>query len=120
MALYKAKQKPKALLKDLSVLLMPFAPHLAEEIWKALGGEGYASKAEWPSYDESLVKEDTVSIGVQVNGKMRGSIELSLEATEDQAVAAAKEIATVQNAIGEAEIRKVIYRAGKILNIIAK
>ena len=97
--LYKAKQKPKALLKDLSVLLMPFAPHLAEEIWKALGGEGYASKAEWPSYDESLVKEDTVSIGVQVNGKMRGSIELSLEATEDQAVAAAKEIATVQNAI---------------------
>ena len=118
--LYKAKQKPKALLKDLSVLLMPFAPHLAEEIWKALGGEGYASKAEWPSYDESLVKEDTVSIGVQVNGKMRGSIELSLEATEDQAVAAAKEIATVQNAIGEAEIRKVIYRAGKILNIIAK
>ncbi len=118
--LYKAKQKPKALLKDLSVLLMPFAPHLAEEIWKALGGEGYASKAEWPSYDESLVKEDTVSIGVQVNGKMRGSIELSLEATKDQAVAAAKEIATVQNAIGEAEIRKVIYRAGKILNIIAK
>ena len=118
--LYKAKQKPKALLKDLSVLLMPFAPHLAEEIWKALGGEGYVSKAEWPSYDESFVKEDTVSIGVQVNGKMRGSIELSLEATEDQAVAAAKEIATVQNAIGEAEIRKVIYRAGKILNIIAK
>lgn len=118
--LYKAKQKPKSLLKDLSVLLMPFAPHLAEEIWKALGGDGYASKAPWPEYDESLVKEDKVSIGVQVNGKMRGSIELSLEATEEEAIASAKEIATVLNAIGEAEIKKVIYRAGKILNIIAK
>lgn len=117
---YKSDVRPKSLVKDLSVLLMPFAPHLAEEIWLALGGEGYASLATWPEYDEAFCVEDKANIGVQVNGKMRGKIELSLEATEEEAVAAAKELPPVQNAIGEKEIFRVIYRAGKILNLIAK
>ena len=117
---YKADVRPRDLVKTLAVLLMPFAPHLAEEIWSALGEEGYVSLATWPSYEESLVKEDKASIGVQVNGKMRGSLELSLDASEEEAVSLAKEIMTVQNAIGDAKIVKVIYRPGKILNIIAK
>lgn len=117
---YKTDVRPKSLVKDLSILLMPFAPHLAEEIWSTLGGEGYVSQAPWPEYDEALCKEDKATIGVQVNGKMRGSLELSLEATEEEAVAAAKELSPVQNAIGDKEIFRVIYRAGKILNLIAK
>ena len=118
--LYKEKRRPRILIKDLCVLLMPFAPHLAEEIWHALGYEGFVSLAPWPSYREDLLIEDRVSIGVQVNGKMRGTIEIAPDASEEEAVQAARSLDTVDKAIGEASIAKVIYKAGKILNLIAK
>jgi leucyl-tRNA synthetase len=117
---YKTEVRPKELSKTLSVLLMPFAPHMAEEIWSALGGEGFASLAPWPEYDEAFVKEDSVSIGVQVNGKMRGSIDIAVDASEEDAVAKAKELSTVQNAIEGKEIFRIIYRQAKILNLIVK
>ena len=117
---YKSDVRPKELSKTLSVLLMPFAPHMAEEIWSALGGEGFASLAPWPEFDEALVKEDSVSIGVQVNGKMRGSIDIAVDASEEDAVTKAKELNTVQNAVEGKEIFRVIYRQGKILNLIVK
>ncbi len=117
---YKLNIKPKSLLKTLSQLLMPFAPHLSEEFWQALGGEGLAATATWPSFDASLVVDDTATIGVQVSGKMRGKLELSVDCSEEDAVKKAKEIASVRNAIEGKNIVKIIYRPGKILNIIAK
>ncbi len=118
--LYKTKCHSHEVLKTISQLLMPLAPHFAEELWSQLGGEGFVSTAKWPEYDENLVKDDTVEFGVQVNGKMRGSVALSLEASEEEALKAAKNIKAVENAIGDMAITKVIYKPGKILNIIVR
>jgi len=118
--LYKANVRPKALLRPLVQLLMPFAPHLSEELWEILGGTEFVSLAPWPKYDNKLVADDTVTIGVQVNGKMRGTIEIPLDASEEVAVKAAKALANVSTALGDKHPDKVIYKAGKILNLIVK
>jgi len=117
---YKANVKPKALLKPLTQLLMPYAPHLAEELWEKMGGEGFVSLAPWPKYDNKLVADDTVTMGVQVNGKMRGTIEIPVDASEEVATAAAKLVANVAAALGDKQPDKVIYKAGKILNLIVR
>ncbi len=117
---YKEGVKPKALLTTLSQLLMPFAPHISEEIWQKLGQDGLVAQSTWPTYNPDLIVDDVVTIGVQVSGKMRGKIEISVDCDESEAVAKAKEIHAVQNALDGKNIFKVIYKAGKILNIIAK
>lgn len=118
--MYKENSHSNQALEILIQLLTPFAPHLSEEIWSTMGKEGFVSLAPWPSYDEKLIGEDSVSIAVQVNGKKRGVIEVSKETEQDQAMEMAQEIEAVKNAIGDATIRKIIYVPGKILNVIAK
>jgi leucyl-tRNA synthetase len=118
--LYRLNQKPKATLKTLAQLMMPFAPHLAEEIWEKLGGEGFVSLAPWPKFDPTLCQDDVVTMGVQVNGKMRGTVEIAPDAAEADALKAALAVASVQNALGGKSPDKVIYKAGKILNLIVK
>lgn len=118
--LYKAECRSEEALKPLVQILAPFAPHLAEELWEKMGGEGLCSLAPWPKYDSTLVADDTVTIGVQVNGKMRGTIELSPTASEPEALAVAKEVANVASALAGKNPDKVIYKAGKILNLIVK
>lgn len=118
--LYKANIKPKNVLKTLAQLLMPFAPHFAEELWFGLGGAGYVSLAPWPTYQPELTIDDKMEMGVQVNGKMRGSILVSLSTSEVEAIALAKEINSVANALGSMALAKVIYKPGKILNLIVK
>jgi leucyl-tRNA synthetase len=117
--LYKSEDRPVSVLKTLSQLLAPFAPHISEELWSLMGGKGLVSLAPWPSFDPKLTIDDTISMGVQVNGKTRGSIEIPADASESIAVSAAQEISSVQNALNGLTIKKVIYKAGKILNIIA-
>lgn len=118
--LYRLNVKPKSVLKTLAQLMMPFAPHLAEEIWEKLGGEGFVSISTWPQFNPALCVDDVISMGVQVNGKMRGTVELAPDASEAVAVEAAKQLSTVQNALGGKPIDKIIYKAGKILNLIVK
>ncbi len=118
--LYRAEIKPKSTLKILAQLMMPFAPHIAEEIWEKLGGDGFVSLAAWPKYNPELVQDDVIVTAVQVLGKTRGTIELSLKATEQEAVELALSVGTVKSAIGEKKIDKVIYKPGKILNLIIK
>jgi leucyl-tRNA synthetase len=118
--LYKSNSRPWIVLKTLSQLLMPFAPHMAEEIWEKLGGSGYVSLATWPSYDPALVVDSDFEMGVQVNGKHRGSIKVTMDTNENDALNLAKQINSVANAIGSMAIAKVIYKPGKILNIIVK
>jgi leucyl-tRNA synthetase len=99
-------------------LLSPFAPHLAEELWEQLGNEySIFTKATWPKYDEKCLVADTITIAVQVNGKVRGTISLNLEANESEAMAAAKADEKINNRI-TGEPKKVIYVKGKILNIV--
>ena len=67
-------------------LLAPFAPHLAEELWEQVGEDGSVHEAEWPSYDESLLVLETVTLAVQINGKRRGEIILAPDAPEDEEI----------------------------------
>ncbi|MGZ3768795.1 MAG: leucine--tRNA ligase [Bdellovibrio sp.] len=118
--LYRAECRSEFALKPLVQILAPFAPHLAEELWEKMNGEGLCSLAPWPKYDSNLVADDTVTIGVQVNGKMRGTIEISANASEEEALTAAKDVAAVSSVLSGKSPDKVIYKAGRILNLIVK
>lgn len=119
---YKAGVRPLPLVKNLVQLLAPFAPHMCEELWKRLGGADKNNQlvalAPWPSFDSALTIDSTVTMGVQVNGKSRGTIEIGNDAPEIDAVAAAMALLTVSNAVGGKKLTKVIYKPGKILNLI--
>ena len=101
-------------------LMAPFAPHLAEEMWEAIGGEGMISTAQWPSYDEAKTVEATIEIGVQVNGKVKATITIPRDCDKETAIKLALEEFRVQKAIGDKTIRKEIYVPNKIVNIVAK
>lgn len=100
-------------------LLAPFAPHAAEELWADYGHEESVFHAEggWPSYEEELCKDDEIEIGVQVNGKVRGTVKLPADVTKEDALALAKE-AIADKISGN--IVKEIYVPGKIINIVVK
>lgn len=117
---YKQDTHSKEFLKTLVSLLAPFAPHMCEEIWQKMNHEGLASLSAWPEYDTNLITDDTVTIGVQVNGKKRGAIDVAKDASQEDALKHANDITAVTAAIDNKPIRKVIYVPGKILNIIAK
>ncbi len=118
--LYRLEIKPRAALKPLVQLLMPFAPHMAEEMWTILGEKDFVSLAPWPKFNPSFVTDITATLGVQVNGKMRGTIEIAVDAPEKTALEEAQKIPTVLAALGGKNIDKVIYKPGKILNLIVK
>lgn len=116
--IYRHGVRPRDTLRPLVQLLAPFAPHLAEELWKRLGGEGFVALAPWPQFRPELVVLETITLGVQVNGKIRGTIEISPSASEQDAVSEALKLSTVTNAIGGKQVAKVIYKAGRILNLL--
>ena len=101
-------------------LLAPFVPHFAEELWVALGHEPSVLAAGWPQFSEAACAEDVLAIPVQVNGKLRAHVTVPAGASEDQVRAAALASDLVQKHIGAAQVRKVIYVAGRMLNIVAK
>ena len=105
---------------DFLKLLNPFAPHLTEEIWEMLGGEGYLSLAAWPEYDESKTIEATVEISVQVNGKPRDVLRIAVDADEAEASAAGLALPKIMKFVEGKRVVKMIYRAGKILNFVVK
>ena len=107
----------KETLKTLTLLIAPFAPHIAEEMWEQLGGTDSVFHQSWPVYDESKMKDDEITIPVQVNGKTRATIVISADAPKDEILVAAKE-AVASKITGT--IRKEIYVPGKIVNIVAK
>ena len=110
----------KESLKTLAKLLCPFAPHIGEEVWADLGGEGFCSAAEWPVYDEAKTKVSSVEIAVQICGKLRGKITIPAEATEEEAFAAAMADETLAPQLAGKQIIKKIYVKGRLFNIVAK
>jgi leucyl-tRNA synthetase len=109
---------PKEALIALVIMLAPFAPHLAEDLWERLGGEGSVHQQTWPIFDASLLTSSTAEVTVQVNGKRRGSITLAVDAPEDEAVRAARALPTVVNALSGREPERVIFVPGKIVNLV--
>lgn len=118
--LYKLPEVSKELVLPLIQILAPFAPHMCEELWQRLGQTDFVCVAPWPQHDESLCVDDLLVTAVQVNGKTRGTIDVEANTSEDEAVKLAKELKTVQAQLEGKNIVKVIYKPGRILNIIVK
>ncbi|HAL31753.1 MAG TPA: leucine--tRNA ligase [Lachnospiraceae bacterium] len=108
----------KATLETYVTLLAPFAPHMAEELWEELGHDTSVFAESWPVADKEAMKEDTVEIGVQVNGKVRGTVSIAVDAAKDDALAAAREV--IADKLEGKSIVKEIYVPGKIINIVVK
>ena len=107
----------KKTLEAFVILLSPFAPHIAEELYEQLGHTESVFTAGWPTYDEEAMKDDTVEIGVQINGKVKGVVSVPVDASKDEAIALGKE------ALGDkltGNIVKEIYVPGRIINIVVK
>ena len=110
----------QAEMKTFLILLNPVSPHLTEELWQLLGFEGMLNEQSWPSYDEEKTIAQTIAIGVQVNGKVRGDITVNLD--DSQEVAREKVMANenIQRAIAGKTVVKEIYVPGRIYNIVVK
>ena len=111
---------PKDELKAFVLLLCPFAPHLAEELWELLGGEGFASLQPYPTYDASLLVSDTVELAVQVCGKFKGTVTVPAAASEDEVWAAIESAGLLTGALAGKTVVKRIYVPGRIFNVVAK
>jgi leucyl-tRNA synthetase len=109
---------PLDALRTLALILSPFAPHLGEELWQRLGGTSSLAAVPWPEFDPALVKDDVVEIGVQVNGKLRGTITLPVDADEATAKAAALAEERVRLHVDGKTVKKFIYVKGKIVSFI--
>lgn len=105
-------------LRALVQMVAPFAPHMADELWQELGGEGLVQNASWPIWDDSLIVEDTMTIAVQVNGKLRGEITVATDASEEAIKEAALEHENVAKFV-DGEPKKVIYVKGRLVSVVA-
>src|SRR6266576_2555950 len=106
--------------RDLVLLLAPFAPYLAHELWEMLGEKGSLLRAPWPKYDPALAKEEEIEIPVQVNGKLRGRVLVPADAGESLVVERALADEKVKAAIARKTIVKKIYVPGKLLNFVVR
>lgn len=111
--------KPVSVLRDFLILLHPFAPHLAEELWAKLPGSQNLAYSVWPKFDPALLVESEMEIPVQVNGKLRDVIKVSATATQADLEAAAKNSEKVKPFIDGKTIKKVIVVPKKLVNLIA-
>ena len=117
-----AQQKcaSRAVLEPLVVLLAPFAPHIAEELWHALGHEGTVCDAPWPVFDEQYLKEDTVTLSVSFNGKTRFTLDFAADASKADIEAATLASPQAQKYLEGKQVVKVIVVPGRIVNIVVK
>ncbi len=118
--IYAAGKLDKDTLSVFVRLLCPFAPHICEEMWESLGGEGYASLAQWPQYDEAKTVNQTLEIGVQVNGKLRSTILIPNGADKDTVLDIARADEKIKFATEGKTVVKEIYVPNKIVNIVVK
>ena len=115
----KAKELPKAWLSKFVLVLSPFAPHIAEEMWSRLGNTEGIAFADWPKYDDSKLKVDTITLAIQIAGKMRGTIEVAADIEKDEAIRLARTEESVQKFLEGKTIRREIYVPGRLVNLVA-
>jgi leucyl-tRNA synthetase len=107
-------------LETMVLLMNPFTPHASHALWQVLGhGETLIEDVPWPRVDPAALVRDSVTLAVQVNGKLRGTLEAAPDAPREQLEAAARALPGVIGAIGDKTVRKVIVVPGKIVNIVA-
>ncbi len=99
-------------------LINPFMPHISEEIWSHIGGKDSLAKQPWPEYDENLARDDTVRIAVQLNGKLKGLLEMDANASQQEAQQAALAFQPLQNSLAGRKPVKIIVVPGKVVNVV--
>ncbi len=119
-AAYKAGKCPKEYKEGIVKMFSCICPHAGEEMWQILGHDTTIAFEPWPSYNEEFCKEDTVEIGVQINGKVRGTVSISVDEEQASALEKAKDLPSVKSFIEGKTIVKEIYVKGKIINIVVK
>ncbi len=107
-------------MEQFTLLLSPFAPHLAEELWHVLGHDDSLAYAPWPQFDESKVVDDQIEIPVQINGKLRAKIMVPADAKPPQMQQIAEAADDVQNQITGKTVVKVIAVPGRMVNFVVK
>jgi Leucyl-tRNA synthetase len=119
-----AEAIPLSSMRAFLVLLSPFAPHIASELWEKLNAKftdarGDITEQPWPAYDERLLVEDEVEIVLQINGKVRDRMRMSILATDEEVKTAALSKPGIQDRIGDKTVRKVVVVPKKLVNIVA-
>jgi leucyl-tRNA synthetase len=109
---------PRAIVRDFTLMLAPFAPHVAEEVWAQLGNETSITRAAWPKFDATKVIADEIEIGIQVNGKLRESIRVSKDITEAELKKIVLGLDNVKKWMENREPKKFIYVKGRIASIV--
>jgi leucyl-tRNA synthetase len=117
---YSNKADWKFALTNLVLLLAPFAPHISEELWEQLGGEGSVHVAGWPKYEKSFLDTDVTTIVIQVNGKLRDRLEVPRESREEKVLEAVLSSKKIQTLVEGREIIKKIYVPNKLVNLVVK
>ncbi len=115
-------ERPRTVLQSFLILLNPFAPHITEELWHRMGGDGSLAFSRWPQYDEAYIKEDYKEIAVQINGKLRATIQVASDtAAEKEALQKeALDDPNVQKRIKEKTVQRIIVIPNKLVNIVVK
>jgi leucyl-tRNA synthetase len=116
----KEERRPKPVMEKFVLLLSAFAPHVSEELWHALGHRHTLAYEPWPEWDESLIKQDTIEVPVQIGGKLRGRIQVAAEADPATLEAAARRDPRIAKLLQGKAIRKVIVVPGRMVNFVLK
>ncbi len=119
-AVYKIGTCPKEYAEGFVKMLSCICPHIGEELWEILGHDKTLAYEPWPTYDEEAIKEDTIEIGIQVNGKVKGTVMIAADEDSASAIAKAKEVPSVVKFLEGKTIVKEIYVKGRIVNIVVK
>ncbi len=116
---YKVEKLPKAYIEGFLLLISPITPHLAEELWSKLGHTDTIAYAQWPTFDDTKLSDDTVEVAVQINGKIRAKIVVAKDCTKEELETAALENEDVKNWMEGKELKKIIAIPGRLVNIVA-
>ncbi len=106
--------------RNLVLLLAPFAPHLAHELWEMLGEKASLLRAPWPKYDPALAKEDEIEIPVQINGKLRGLIVVPVDSSRETIQERTLADEKIKSAIAGKQVVKVIVVPGRLANVVVR
>jgi leucyl-tRNA synthetase len=116
---YKAGKITKETGRTFALVISPFAPHLAEELWSSLGGNKSLAYEKWPAFNEELAKDDTITMAVQVNGKTRGTFDVPADISKEDFFAIVKADERIARYL-QGTIVKEVYVPGKICNFVVK
>ena len=116
--MYKRQLPSKEDAEKFLLILSPFAPHLAEELWERIGHSESLSYEPWPKFDPQALVDDEITVAIQVNGKMRGKLLISRDLGKDQVLALAKADESIQKYLDGKTMRREIYVPGRLVNLV--